>query len=149
LIAADSPGRQEVIRNLLNREQTSCTEAANFHAFAQAEEKLMVTIAPLENGAWLKSQNLLVFDESCLFGQRANRRKRQRRFKASPEDVISNLTDLHATPAPAKKTRPGTAWAVTVGQKPATRPRARSAMWPQNCWTFTRSGPPAPVKKSN
>ncbi len=95
LIAADSPGRQEVIRNLLSREKLSSPEVANFHAFSHADEKLMITIAPLENGTWLKSQNLLVFDESCLFGQRANRRKRQRRFKASAEDVISNLTDLH------------------------------------------------------
>ncbi len=94
-IAADSPGRQEVIRNLLQKEGLNAPIADCFQDFQQADAPIMVTIAPLENGCWLKSHNILVFDENSLFGRRANRRTRQRRFKASAEDVISNLTDLH------------------------------------------------------
>ncbi len=95
LIAADSPGRQEVIRELLAREKISVDMAANIQAFVQTSAPVMITIAPLENGCRLKDSGIVIFDESSLFGQRANRRRRTRRFRASAEDVISNLTDLH------------------------------------------------------
>jgi transcription-repair coupling factor (superfamily II helicase) len=95
LIAADSPGRQEVIRNLLSKEKLVVKDCPDIPTFLAKPEGIMITTAPLENGTWLKDQQRIIFDEGSLFGQRANRRKRQRRFKASAEDVISNLTDLH------------------------------------------------------
>jgi len=95
LIAADSLGRVDVIKRLFLKEQLILKESASISAFIQANEELAITIAPIENGSNFQQQNLIILDESCLFGIRANRTRKKKRFKANPDEIISNLSELH------------------------------------------------------
>lgn len=95
LIIADSPGRQDLILNKLKSAQHKFTVFDHIQAFLDSQESRGICLGPIENGVLLKSQNVLILDEGCLFGQRVTRQQQVKRYKANPEDIISNLTDLH------------------------------------------------------
>jgi transcription-repair coupling factor (superfamily II helicase) len=95
LIAADSLGRADVIKRLFIKEKLSLKEIDNLSVFLQSEEQLAITIAPIENGTNFIKQGIIILDESCLFGARANRTRQKKRFKANPDEIISNLSELH------------------------------------------------------
>ncbi|MBL4661146.1 MAG: transcription-repair coupling factor [Alcanivoracaceae bacterium] len=95
LIAADSLGRVDVIKRLFLKEQLVIKESKSIAAFIQTNEQLAITIAPIENGCNFQQHNLIILDESCLFGTRANRARKKKRFKANPDEIISNLSELH------------------------------------------------------
>ena len=95
LIAADSLGRVDVIKRLFLKEKLILKETDNITNFIKSDDKLVITIAPIENGANFQQQELIILDESCLFGTRANRNRKKKRFKANPDEIISNLSELH------------------------------------------------------
>ncbi|HFC30151.1 MAG TPA: DEAD/DEAH box helicase, partial [Oceanospirillales bacterium] len=95
LITADSLGRADVIKRLFAKEKLNLIQYDSLQDFVQAKDKIALMIAPIENGVNFIQQNLIILDESCLFGQRANRTRKKKRFKANPDEVISNLSELH------------------------------------------------------
>ncbi len=95
LIAADSLGRQDYILEKLKSATHKFVIFENIQAFLKSEAQRGITIAPIEVGVHLKEQKISILDEGCLFGKRVNRRQKVKKYKASPGDVISNLTDLH------------------------------------------------------
>ena len=95
LIAADSLGRIDVIKRLFNKEQLLLKESPSIAEFIQSDKALAITIAPIENGTHFSQSHLIILDESCLFGTRANRTRKKTRFKANPDEIISNLSELH------------------------------------------------------
>jgi transcription-repair coupling factor (superfamily II helicase) len=95
LIAADSLGRADVIKRLFNKEKLLLKETDSIASFIQSAQEIAITIAPIENGVNFTQENLIILDESCLFGNRANRTRKKKRFKANPDEIISNLSELH------------------------------------------------------
>ena len=95
LICADSPGRQDAILRKLKTSQKDYQPIQHINEFLYGDMQRAIVVAPISNGTHVRSRNVLVFDEGCLFGARANRSRKTTRFKANPEDIISNLTDLH------------------------------------------------------
>ncbi len=95
LITADSLGRQDLILTKLKSAQHKFTVFDSIQAFIASDSERGVCIAPIDSGVFLKSLNLHIWDEGCLFGQRVTRNQTVKRYKANPEDIISNLTDLH------------------------------------------------------
>lgn len=95
LIAADSLGRVDVIKRLFLKEKLILKEIEDIPTFIGSKDHLAITIAPIENGVNFTKKNLIILDESCLFGNRANRTRKKKRFKANPDEIINNLSELH------------------------------------------------------
>ena len=95
LITADSLGRADVIKRLFTKEKMVLKEVATIADFFNSPLDIALTIAPIENGTNFTQKNLIILDESCLFGTRANRTRKKKRFKANPDEIISNLSELH------------------------------------------------------
>jgi len=95
LIASDSLGRVDVIKRLFLKEKLVLKVCESITDFIDGSDSLAITIAPIENGTNFVEKDLIILDESCLFGARANRTRKTKRFKANPDEVISNLSELH------------------------------------------------------
>jgi len=95
LICADSLGRQDLILSKVKTATTKFKEFKDIQAFINSDAQRGVCVAPIEHGVWLKDAGVQILDEGCLFGQRVTRNQKVKRYKANPEDIISNLTDLH------------------------------------------------------
>ncbi|MCX7553417.1 transcription-repair coupling factor [Marinicella sp. S1101] len=95
LIAADSLGRQELIADKLKGANKKFTTVSSINEFLDSDLNRAITIAPIENGVYLKKLDIQVLDEGCLFGKRVTRNQKVKKYKANPEDIINNLTDLH------------------------------------------------------
>ena len=95
LITADSLGRADVIKRLFTKEKMLLKEVDTIVDFFSSSLDIALTIAPIENGTNFSQKNLIILDESCLFGTRANRTRKKKRFKANPDEIISNLSELH------------------------------------------------------
>ncbi|MBV8804568.1 MAG: transcription-repair coupling factor, partial [Sinobacteraceae bacterium] len=96
LIAADSPGRREVLQEMLRGHGYNITPVAGWDAFAQGDTKLALTVAPALQGLTLTDPRIAVISEGQLFGQRARQeRQRRKRAAADPEAILRDLQDLN------------------------------------------------------
>ncbi len=96
LICADSAGRADLIERKLRQAKVAFQQTPDIGAFIDGETTLGLTIAPISLGVQMGgAQPFVVLDEGCLFGKRVNRARQSKKFRINPEDVISNLTDLH------------------------------------------------------
>jgi transcription-repair coupling factor (superfamily II helicase) len=94
LFAAESPGRREMLADLLRQEGLSGAEASSWNEFLSSAERSMVSIAPLGQGILLREAGIAIVTERELYGERTRGRRRQRRVR-DPEQILSDLTDLH------------------------------------------------------
>jgi len=96
LIAADSPGRREVLQEMLRGHGYNIEPMPGWDAFANGEAKLALTVAPGLQGLTLTSPRIAVISEAQLFGQRAHQEQRRRkRAAADPEAILRDLQDLN------------------------------------------------------
>jgi len=96
LIAADSPGRREVLQEMLRGHGYNIVPLPGWDAFANGEAKLALTVAPGLQGLTLTSPRIAVISEAQLFGQRAHQEQRRRkRAAADPEAILRDLQDLN------------------------------------------------------
>jgi len=95
LITADSLGRQDLILSKLKPTKIKFKAFNDIQDFIDSDCERGICIAAIDNGVFLKQQNLQILDEGCLFGKRVTRNHKVKKYKANPEDIISNLTDLH------------------------------------------------------
>ncbi|HTX24963.1 MAG TPA: transcription-repair coupling factor [Steroidobacteraceae bacterium] len=94
LIAADSPGRREVLHEMLEPHFPHLTLVPDWHAFANGEQALALTVAPDIEGLRLTSPPLALLSESQLFGARARQERRRRRSTSDPQAILRDLMDL-------------------------------------------------------
>ncbi len=92
LFTAESAGRREVLLELLARLKLRPQEVAGWPEFVGSQERLAITIAPLDDGLLL--QDVALIAESPLFGQRIMQRRRREKGRDAGENVIKNLTEL-------------------------------------------------------
>jgi transcription-repair coupling factor (superfamily II helicase) len=100
LFTAESAGRRENLLSLLRDHQYPASTSPDWQNFLQGSSKLSVTIAPLEEGLWLKNEEqqgeLAIIPEGLIFGQKVQQeRRRKRKATRDAEAIIGNLTDLH------------------------------------------------------
>jgi transcription-repair coupling factor (superfamily II helicase) len=94
LVATESAGRREMLLDILRQEGHGLASAPDFAGFLASGERAALAVAPLGQGVVLEAAGLAIVTERELFGERARPRRRQRRAR-DPEQIISDLTDLH------------------------------------------------------
>ena len=92
LFCAESAGRREVLLELLARLKLKPKEVDGWPQFCASQERLGITIAPLDEG--LQLENIALIAESPLFGQRIMQRRRREKTRDAGDNVIKNLTEL-------------------------------------------------------
>ena len=95
LIAADSPGRREVLQEMLRGHGYNIIAVPGWDAFANGDAKLALTVASGLQGLTLTSPAIAVISEAQLFGQRARQERRRKRAAADPEAILRDLQDLN------------------------------------------------------
>lgn len=95
LVATDSAGRREAMRDWLGQLGISPARVADWAEFCQHNKRMAVTAAYMETGCILPGQDLAIIAESQLTGVRPPTKKRQRRQPVrDPETALRELTDL-------------------------------------------------------
>ncbi|MGD8771926.1 MAG: CarD family transcriptional regulator, partial [Gammaproteobacteria bacterium] len=91
LFTAESPGRREMLRELLSDRGLAVPIVGGWHEFLASSARTGLAIAPLEQGFQIGT-HVAVVPESELLGERG--RQRRRRRQRDPEVLINQLTDL-------------------------------------------------------
>ena len=96
LIAAESPGRREVLQEMLRSHNHAAEPVQTWDAFLRSKATLALTVAPDLEGLTLTDPPLAILSESQLFGARARQERRRRRAASDPQAILRDLTDLTA-----------------------------------------------------
>src|ERR1700674_3534560 len=95
LIAADSPGRREVIVEMLSAHGRRARAVQSWEQFASGDARLAICVAEDVAGLALAQPPLLLLGESQLFGTRARQERRRRRSAlADPAAILRDLQSL-------------------------------------------------------
>ena len=94
LIGADSPGRREVLHEMLGARFGGLSLVADWNAFAAGTDTLALTVAPDVEGLQITHPAVALLSESQLFGARARQERRRRRTTADPAAILRDLMDL-------------------------------------------------------
>jgi transcription-repair coupling factor (superfamily II helicase) len=94
LVTADSPGRREVLADMLRREGLAATVADGWTRFQDSGSALGLAVAPDVRGMLLPDCGLAVVAEEQLFGERARQERRRRRAERDPEAILRELAAL-------------------------------------------------------
>jgi transcription-repair coupling factor (superfamily II helicase) len=94
LIAADSPGRREVLGEMLRAHGHEVATVAGWEAFAAGGARLALAVAPDIEGLTLTEPPIALIAEAQLFGARA-RQERRRKRASDPEAILRDLKDLN------------------------------------------------------
>jgi len=94
LVAADSPGRREVLLELLRGRDLAPRLVAGWQEFVGDDAALALTVAPDLGGLVLPEVRIAVIAEEQLFGERARQERGRRRAERDPEAILQELTDL-------------------------------------------------------
>jgi transcription-repair coupling factor (superfamily II helicase) len=96
LIAADSPGRREVLAQMLTGHGLEAAPVVSWQAFVEGTAPLALAVAPDLQGLTLTEPHLAVISEAQLFGARARQERRRQRTRAvDPEAILRDLQDLN------------------------------------------------------
>ncbi len=93
LFTAESPGRREMLRQLLAEHAIDLRVFEDWAGFLAADAPIGLAIAQLEQGASFARAGIAVIPEAQLFGERVRQRRRRRRER-DPESIIRELADL-------------------------------------------------------
>jgi len=94
LFTAESPGRREVLLEMLRDAGIHSGNAPDWAAARESDTPVMAGVAPLEQGCVIGEQIFSLLTETELVGEQPRRRRRRRRVQ-DPESLINDLTDLH------------------------------------------------------
>ncbi len=95
LFCAESAGRREALIDLLKSGNINPTVVNSWSDFLQNQNRLNLTIAPLEMGLSLTDPAIIIFAETQLFGTQVlqQRRRKQRTFDS--DIIVRNLAELN------------------------------------------------------
>lgn len=94
LFAAESTGRRETLLEMLREHHIVPRTFPSWSDFIDSEERLGITVAPLEQGLLLTQPKLAVIGESQLFGQQVLQRRRRKSAQRDTESIVRNLAEL-------------------------------------------------------
>ncbi|MEE4185162.1 MAG: transcription-repair coupling factor [Gammaproteobacteria bacterium] len=92
LLAAESPGRRELLIDLLQHRGLKPQPVADWTAFLDSDAALGIVVAPLSEGVVVNAMRACIIAEKELFGARPARRRRRK--TRDPEAILSDLSDL-------------------------------------------------------
>ena len=93
LIVAETPGRREVLLETLGAHGLTPAPVESWNEFIEGGAGLAMTVAALEDGAYIDAPSIVVITEPQLFGARAAQRRR-RRGGRDPEGLVRDLSEL-------------------------------------------------------
>ncbi|TAM45898.1 MAG: transcription-repair coupling factor [Gammaproteobacteria bacterium] len=93
LLVAETPGRKETLRELLQAGGQPVSELAGWENFMHSDARVGLAVANIERGLRLPALGLSVITEPQLYGERAVQRRR-REAARDPEAVIRSLAEL-------------------------------------------------------
>lgn len=105
VICAESAGRSESIRQLMEESNFGDTSSAPVHAlhpgtvesiaeFVKGSERFALCISPIFNGFAWHAQGILIITESELFTQTARQRKGKETSNTDPDTLFKDLSEL-------------------------------------------------------
>jgi transcription-repair coupling factor (superfamily II helicase) len=94
LFATESAGRRESLFETLWHHGLRPAQVDGWGAFLEAEARLGITVAPLDNGLLATPCGIAVVTEQQLLGERARQHRRRQRATRDAEAVVSNLAEL-------------------------------------------------------
>ena len=94
LLVAESAGRRETLLDLFQQHDIKPVQLKSWSEFIQGQERLGLTVAPLEQGAQLENPRIAMISEGQLFGERVMQRRLRKRKRQDSENIIRNLTEL-------------------------------------------------------
>jgi len=94
LLAAESPGRRELLFDLLRPFGVEPRTVAGWQEFLATDAPVAITVAPLASGVALATPPVTIYAEEQLFGERARQERRRRRSDRDPARIIQQLADL-------------------------------------------------------
>ena len=95
LLVAETAGRRETLRALLEDNGFYPAAVPNWHDFLAGEVKLALTVVDLDKGLSLQQPNIAIITEQQLYGERASQKRRRDRRWREPADIIKSLAELH------------------------------------------------------
>ncbi|HKJ22601.1 MAG TPA: transcription-repair coupling factor, partial [Gammaproteobacteria bacterium] len=95
LFAAESPGRREVIKEMLHGAEVYPAAVSGWGEFVAGDQPVAITVGELDQGLVVEEPRLAVITESQLYGERASQRRRRKRPARDGDAVIRDLTDLN------------------------------------------------------
>ena len=94
LIAAESPGRRELLLELLRPLGVAIKTVASWDEFLASDSRIAITVSPLSSGVALADPPVTIYAEEQLFGERVRQERRRRRSDRDPARIIQQLADL-------------------------------------------------------
>ncbi|PUA30018.1 MAG: transcription-repair coupling factor [Cellvibrio sp. 79] len=94
LFCAESAGRRETLLELLGRIRIRPASVDSWEDFDTGNEKLAITVAPLDQGLLQIEPKLTLIAESQLFGERIQQQRRRQKSQDNADMVVKNLTEL-------------------------------------------------------
>lgn len=94
LFTADSPGRLEIIYEMLVARNLDISRVEGWQGFLNTDQDIGVTVSPIQNGVLLPEAAIAIITEQQLFGVKSQQRSRKHRSKRDPETIIRQLNDL-------------------------------------------------------
>jgi transcription-repair coupling factor (superfamily II helicase) len=94
LLVAESPGRRELLFDLLRPFGVEPRTVAGWQEFLADDAPVAITVAPLATGVVLADPPVTIYAEEQLFGERARQERRRRRSDRDPARIIQQLADL-------------------------------------------------------
>jgi transcription-repair coupling factor (superfamily II helicase) len=94
LIAAESPGRRELLLELLRPLAVPLKAVGDWDEFVAGDARIAITVAPLSSGVVLSDPPVTIYAEEQLFGERVRQERRRRRSDRDPARIIQQLADL-------------------------------------------------------
>jgi len=95
LFCSESPGRKQMLFELLTAELPGLKILNNFSEFLAKQHKFAVIQAPIEQGFYLPDAQLIIISENDLYGIQAVAQRRRRKEKTNPDVLIKNLAELY------------------------------------------------------
>ena len=96
LLVAESPGRRELLLELLHRNGLQPQPVAGWAEFIATTAALAITVSPAVVGLHAPAVGLSLVAEEQLYGERARQERRRRRAERDPEQILRDLKDLTA-----------------------------------------------------
>lgn len=95
LICAESPGRREVLHELINNNLSMKIEFFDsYDDFIKSTAQYGLCIASISTGLFFKENNLAIISEAQFFGEQIMQRRRRANRLQDPDAIIRNLTEL-------------------------------------------------------
>src|SRR5262249_48933827 len=96
LLAADSPGRREVLQDLLRAAHLPYGQVTGWSEVLASDAPVCLTVATDVAGLTLLQPAVTLLADGELFGRHAQQERRRRRAQLDPAAILRDLQDLSA-----------------------------------------------------